>query len=301
MKKRLRNSVTVIFLCLAGMMPLQANADVLSRIRGSSAINLGYLPNASPFTSNVDGKAGGYAIELCAMIVDGIKSQTQMTNLTVHYVEVAQGNGLDEVRQGKIDLLCTPAVETLAARKSVSFSIPVFTAGLTAIVRKDAPNDLIRVLNGEVARTGPTWRATVNQGLSHHTYVVIEGGVTEQWIDERIKTLGVIADVIKVKSIPEGVDLIATGKGSAFFADRRLLLSYAEKSDRANDLQVLDILYDFAPVAMPLARDDEDFRLMVDSSLSRLYKSGDLLKLYTKHFGDMNEVNAMLFKLYALP
>jgi polar amino acid transport system substrate-binding protein len=301
MKQRLWNGITITFLCLAGMVPLQSNADVLSRIRTSSVINLGYLPNASPFTSNVDGKASGYAIELCALIVDGIKSQAQMGNLAVHYVEVAQGNGIDAIRQGKIDLLCTPGVVTLAARKSVSFSIPVFTAGLTAVVRKDAPNDLMRVLSGEVARTGPTWRATMNQGLSHHTYVVIDGGVTEQWIDERIKTLGVIADVIKVKTIPEGVDLVAKKKGSAFFADRRVLLSYAEKSDRANDLQVLDILYDFAPVAMALDRQDEDFRLMVDSSLSSVYKSGEMLKLYTKHFGDMNEVNGMLFKLYTLP
>ncbi|MEB0006692.1 amino acid ABC transporter substrate-binding protein [Pseudomonas sp. RTB3] len=301
MKQRLLNGVTITLLCLAGMTPLQSSADTLSRIRGSSAINLGYLPNASPFTSNVDGKASGYAIELCNLIAERVKAQTQLSSLAIHYVEVAEGNGLDDVRQGKIDLLCTPGVETLAARKSVSFSVPVFTAGLTAVVSKDAPNDLIRVLNGEVAHSGPTWRGTINQGLSHHTYVVMVGGVTEQWIHERIKTLGVIADVITVKNFAEGIDLIARKKASAFFADRRVLLSYAAKSNAANELQVLDTLYDFAPIAMAVDRQDEDFRLMVDSALSSVYRSGEILNIYAKYFGGTNEVNAMLFKLYALP
>lgn len=113
--------------------------------------------------------------------------------------------------------------------------------------------------------------------------------------------LGVIADVITVNNFADGIDLIAQKKASAFFAERSVLLSYAAKSNVADELQVLDTLYDFAPIAMAVDQQDEDFRFMVDSALSRVYRSGEIFNLCTKYFGVSNEVNTMLFKLYTLP
>lgn len=301
MKQHWRKCVIVTFLCVAAAGPLLSEADTLARIRGSSTLKLGYLPNAAPFTANTDGKPVGYMIDVCERLALWIKAQTRLSEMAVSYVEVPQGTGVDEVRQGKIDLMCTPSVQTLSTRKWVSYSVPVFTAGLTALVRKDASSDLLRVLKGEVAHQGPTWRATINRGLSNHRYVVMAGGVTEGWIHERIKSLGVIATVLTVENYAEGVDLVAQKTADAFFADRMVLLNYAAKDNAADEIQVLDVLYDIAPVALPVDRQDEDFRLMVDGGLSDLYRSGDVYRLYAHYFGQPSEASLMLFKLYTLP
>jgi ABC-type amino acid transport substrate-binding protein len=50
-----------------------------------------------------------------------------------------------------------------------------------------------------------------------------------------------------------------------------------------------------------LQRGDEDFRLLVDRALSRLYASEDLHFLYAKWFGEPGEFALEFFRLSALP
>jgi len=296
-----RKHIFVSFLCLVGPFHQESEADTLSRMRESSTLKLGYSPNSAPFSFNINGKPAGYMIDVCQRIAERIKAQSRIIDLAVSFVEIPKGDGVGEVREGKVDLMCTPSVETLSARKFVSYTIPVFTAGLTALVRKDAPGDLLHTLNAKVPNFGPTWRATITRGLSNHSYAVLAGSITEKWIHERINTLGLNATVVTVENYAAGVDLISQKKVSAFFADRMALLSYTLKSSAADEVQVVDALYEVMPVAMVVDRQDEDFRLMVDSSLSDLYRSGSISKLYTSYFGEPTDVNRMMFKLYALP
>jgi hypothetical protein len=51
---------------------------------------------------------------------------------------------------------------------------------------------------------------------------------------------------------------------NVFFADRSILLDAATRSPSAGDLTVLDRLFTYGPLALALARGDEDFRLLVD-------------------------------------
>ncbi len=141
----------------------------------------------------------------------------------MRYQPVTVYEQVSAVSQGKVDILCTPTPPTLERRKTISYAIPIYTAGLSVVVRKDAPESLLNVLNGKVANSGPTWRASINSGLANHTYATIEGGVTEDWIRERMRLLGVIASLVTVANNDEGIKLVADGKADAFFAERMLL------------------------------------------------------------------------------
>ncbi|PPA05802.1 amino acid ABC transporter substrate-binding protein, partial [Pseudomonas sp. MWU12-2312b] len=189
----------------------------------SNTFTLGYLPDLAPFSAQAGDKASGYAIELCLKIADHVKAELGLPDMQVRYQPVSVDDGMTAVSTGKVDILCTPTPPTLARRKHVSYSIPVYTAGLSVVVRKDAPETLLNVLNGNVARTGPTWRATVNHGLSDQTYATIAGGITEAWIRQQMRLLGVVATLITAKNIEAGVNLVAEGKADAFFAERMLL------------------------------------------------------------------------------
>ena len=295
-----------VTLLLAGLLMLSpvlasASSNTLDRVRTSNSLTLGYLPDMAPFSSQQGDKAVGYAIDLCLKVADQIKLGLGLADLQVRYQALDDGESLNAVSSGKVDILCTPTLETLAGRKQVSFSLPIYTAGLAALVREDAPETLLRVLNGEVAHTGPTWRATINSGLANHTYVVTKGGASEAWVLDKVRMLGVIATVVAVDTNEEGVQMIAEGKADAFFSERMLLQSYLAKHQQAGDMKVLERIFEIAPVAMALERGDEDFRLLVDTALSETYHSGALEQIYQRYLGEPGDMMKLMFKVYALP
>lgn len=299
---QLPKPVTLLLAGLVMLSPVLASAsNTLERVRTSNTLTLGYLPDMAPFSSQQGDQAGGYAIDLCLKIADKVKDELGLADLQLRYQALDDAGSIAAVSSGRVDILCTPTLETLALRKSVSFSLPIYTAGMAALVREDASETLIKVLNGEVAHSGPTWRATINRGLANHTYVVTKGGATEAWVRDKMRLLGVIATLVTVDTHEEGVQLVAEGKADAFFSERMLLQSYLAKNKAAGDMMVLPRIFEFAPVAMALERGDEDFRLLVDTALSEAYRSGALEQIYQKNLGEPGEVAKMLFKVYTLP
>lgn len=69
----------------------------------------------------------------------------------------------------------------------------------------------------------------------------------------------------------------------------------------AENLTILDRIIEFAPTAMALDRDDENFRLIVDTALSEMYRSGDIEQAYGKYLGRNNDTSKKLFEVYAIP
>jgi polar amino acid transport system substrate-binding protein len=203
------------------------------------------------------------------------------------------------VEEGRIDLLCGATSDTIKRRERVSFSLPIFVTGTAAILRKDAPPDLLRVLQGQKAYSGPIWRGSINRGLADHTYAVHAGTVTEEWVRERIATLGVIAKVVTVEDHAKGVEMVANKKADAYFADRVILENYATRSKHADELMVLDRYFTLEPLAMAMARNNDDFRLVVDATLSRIFRSGEIVDIFRSYFGDPSEMTLTLFRFVA--
>ena len=57
----------------------------------------------------------------------------------------------------------------------------------------------------------------------------------------------------------------------------------------------------YEPIALASVRGDEDFRLLVDRVLSRLYRSGEIGVIYTKFFGEPDASALEFFRFVALP
>lgn len=295
-------NVTRFLMALAlSCLAMVTSANTLERVRNSHTLVLGFRPDLAPFTNADGNQARGYAIDLCLMIADRLKNELGVPDLDVRYQSVTAAQEVNAVSSGKVDILCTPTAQTVARRKLVSYSIPVYTAGLSVIVRKDANQALLNVLNGHAANTGPTWRATVNRGLANQTYASIEGGVTEEWIRQKMRLLGVIATLTTVSDNNQGLRLVAEGKASAFFSERILLRHEIAKQGEDGQLMLLDRIFEYLPVAMMVDRYDEDFRLLVDSALSEGYRSGAIERNYENYLGGANDMVKSLFKLYTLP
>jgi polar amino acid transport system substrate-binding protein len=293
--------LNVLLVCLFTLISGLAGAGTLERVRESNTFNLGYLPNFGPFSLQSGDNATGFAIELCLKIADKVKTELGLPVLQVRFQPVTTTDGIDAVSSGKVDILCTPMPPTLERRKQVSFSVPIYTAGLSVVVRQNAPDALLNVLNGKVAQTGPTWRATLNHGLANQTFAAIAGGVTEAWIRQQMRLLGVVATLITVDNAEEGLERVAEGKADAFFGERMVLKNLLDHNDSAGTLRLLDRVFEYAPAAMAVDRTDEDFRLLVDTVLSDLYRTGGIEQAYVNYLGGISKTDKKLFRIYAIP
>ena len=301
MNVKLPEANNLLLVCLLTLVPVLADANTLERVRASNTFTLGYLPDYAPFSVQSGDKASGYAIALCLKIADKVKIELGLPGLQIRYQPVTATDEVSAVSSGMVDILCTPTPPTLERRKTVSYSVPIYTAGLSAVVRQEAPEALLNVLNGKVAHTGPTWRATINRGLVNQTFAATAGGVTEAWIRQQMRLLGVVATLVTVESTDAGLKLVAEGKADVFFAERMMLTNLLSTDYSAANLVLLERIFEYAPTAMAVDRDDESFRLLVDTTLSEMYRSGEIEQAYEHYLGGISDTAKKLFKVYAIP
>jgi ABC-type amino acid transport substrate-binding protein len=279
-----------------------AQADTLARIRESGKIRLGHRADARPFSyENESGRAEGYSIALCKEITDAVKAELGLAALGVEDVKVEAGDRFDEVESGKIDLLCGASTDTLERRKKVAFSIPIFPSGISALLRADAPARLRAALEGREPPYRPPWRASLSQALEKRVLSAMKGTNAAEWLVKRRAALDVNAEIVDVASYSEGVQRVLVRSSDAMFGDRAILLEAAARDPSAGALVVLDRQYTYEPIALVSARGDDDFHLLVDRTLSRLYSSGKIWDIYNRYFGKADESTQTFFRLAARP
>ena len=277
------------------------STETLVRVRQTGTLKLGYYVNARPFSyQDESGKPAGYAIVLCQEIAKDVKTELALPSLAVEFVPVGVDR-FDSLQQGRIDLLCGPSVETLARRKEISFSIPIFPGGVGALLRSDAPAQIRDVLDGREAPYRPLWRASIGLGLQGRTFSAVTGTTILSWLSSKRDEFKIDARIVPVESHDAGVQRVLNRSSDVLFGERSVLLDAKKRNPSSKDLVVLDRRFTFEPLAFALARDDEGLRLLVDRSLSRLSRSGEIQNFYKQFFGDLDEGTLAFFRLSAVP
>jgi len=300
MKNNQLNRAGILVIILTLVLPLAAGAQTLERIKSTGTFIAGYVPDQAPFSfAGANSQPEGYAIELCQKIAAALETRLGLPGIKVRYTPAGLESGLAMIADGRIDMLCGAVTDTLKRRERVSFSIPVYTTGIGVLLRRDSPEALVRVLKGGAAHTGPIWRGTINRALARQTYAVHAGTDTEEWLRDKAKTLGVIATVLTVDNHEKGVDLVSGGKADAYFADRVILEYYVSREKGGSKLMILDRYFSYEPLAFALPRADEDLRLLVDATLSKLYRSEEIVGIYKRYFGEPGDMTLKLFRIFA--
>jgi ABC-type amino acid transport substrate-binding protein len=271
----------------AAAAPAPAAQGTLDRVRSSGTLSLGYFVGAKPLSfQDSAGNADGYSVALCREIAAAVKSELGMSDLSVRFVPVA-ADAFDALKDGRIDLMCGPSQPTISRRAMASFSIPVYLGGTSALVRKDAAAALRAKLDGRAPPpTQPVWRGQPQiAGLGERKFVVVPGTASERWLKARLQELGVKSVVTTVPNLAAGVQAVASGGADALLADRSLLVDLVRNDPAGQYLVVGDRNVDFKTVSLAVRRNDEDFLLLVDKTLSRLYRSGKADAVYGKYLG----------------
>lgn len=295
--KRLAGSAAAVLglIYIACSAALPAAAATLDRIKERGHARFGYLADARPFSfRNEDGVADGYAVALCRRIADRLKAQLSQPQLIVEWTPVAFDDRLQDIERGDIDLLCAPTSATLSRREAASFSLPIFPSGNRAVLRADASTALRGALS-ETPNTKAVWRGSpAAKVLEKTSFAVVSGTSTQDWLASRSATLQINARVVPVPDYRTGLQQLLDRKVDVFFGDRTAVLGALPAAARDN-VVVLDRLFTHDPVALALARNDDDFRLLVDKTLSETYPSEEFSAQYAKWFGEFDERTRQFF------
>jgi polar amino acid transport system substrate-binding protein len=274
--------------------------DALNRIRDSGHVRFAYLPQAKPFTSGSGGAAPeGYGVALCERIAAGLKTQLSASALTVDWVPVTVDSASGAVSGGQADVLCTPSNATLARRKSLAFSIPVFAGGIRAVVRDDLAPQVREALEMN-PRERPVWRGTPAQGMVEATrFATVAGTSSEKWLANGIRKFKLNTATVSVPDYASGIKYLMENKIDVFFAQADVAMAAMDEKAMLK-LRILNRQITQEPLALAMPRGDEDLRLAVDTALSGAYSSPEFATLYGKYFGSLDD-NARNFFAWVTP
>ena len=245
------------------LQPLAANT--LDRVREQRAFKIGYRADAKPHSyRNDQGQPAGYVVDLCREVAAAVGQTVQ--NVQTNFVLVPADQRFAAVREGRVDILCDPSSVTLARREQVDFSLPTFLDGASVLSRANRPVERFEDMNGK--RIG-----------------VLTGTTTENTLREGLLGIRSNAIVVPARDHRAGVTLLEEDKIDAYFADRAIIAALLFEGTRPG-FALSKQYFSYETHALALPRNDDAFRLLVDRTLARLYRSGRINAILAKTFGN---------------
>ena len=269
-----------LFALLALFAATAVHAQTLEKIRKQGTINVGYIDGAAPFSfSDPNGDPQGYTVDLCRAVVDGIAAQLKR-GVKPRWVKLTIQNRIDAVRQRKVDLECSTTTWTLTRQQLVDFSLVTFVDG----------GGLLVGAKSETARL---------QDLGGKRIAAIRGTTTEKALRGALARYSVQAEVVPVEKRDDGLTLLRESQVDALAADRTTLIGVVVMSGTAaGNYRLLDQDFSIEQYALMLPRGDHDFRLAVNRVLARVYRSGEIDKIYARWLGPLGPPSVLLSATY---
>ncbi|HYP90701.1 MAG TPA: amino acid ABC transporter substrate-binding protein [Polyangiaceae bacterium] len=258
-----------------------AGAQTLDRIRKQGTVRLGYVEGAAPFSSAENGgEPQGYSVELCRAVVDGLAEQLKRESLPIQWVKLTLQNRIEAVRKKQVDIECGTATWTLSRQQLVDFSLITFVDGGSLLVGAQSEISQLRDLEGK-------------------RIAVIAGTTTEPALRAALERGSVKAELVSIKTRDEGLNLLAKREVEALASDRTALIGLVVMSGGAKgNFKLLDQDFSIEQYALMLPRGDADFRLAVNRVLARIYRSGEIEKIYARWLGPLGPPSVLLSATY---
>lgn len=243
-----------------------AESPTLSKIKSSGALTIGYREASIPFSYlGVDQKPVGFSLDLCAAIVERIKSQLKLDKLTVNYTAVNSSNRIPLIKNGTVDIECGGTANSLTRQKEVSFTVATFVS---------QPRWLAKTASG----------IRNVEGLKGKTVVVTQGSNAVGFANDINSKNNLGMNIVQAKDHAESLLMVDTGRAVAFLEDDILLAGLKAGAPNPDTFAFLAEGYDKLYYGLMLPKDDAEFKAIADAVLKEKMASGEFTKLYDKWF-----------------
>jgi glutamate/aspartate transport system substrate-binding protein len=264
---RISKSLLAFIACALCVAPAVAQDGTLKKIKDSGSITIGHRDASIPFSYYDDQqKPIGFAMDLCAKIVDAVKAELKMPKLDVKYQLVTSANRIPLIANGTVDLECGSTTNNVARQKEVSFAITHFLTANRYVTKKSSGIKSVDDLKGKT--------------------IVSTSGTTniKQATDLNVaKNMGM--NITPANGHPEAFQMVETGRAVAFVMDDILLYTLVASARTPDDYVISsDALSLPEPYGIMMRKDDPAFKKVADGAIAAVYKSGEINKIYAKWF-----------------
>jgi glutamate/aspartate transport system substrate-binding protein len=261
-----RFTVLAALAAFAVALPALAQEGTLKKIKDSGAITIGHRDASLPFSYYDDKQQPiGYAMDLCAKIVDAVKAELKMPNLKTNYQLVTSANRIPLMANGTIDLECGSTTNNVARQEQVWFTMTHFVTANRWVSKKSAKLKTLQDLKGK-------------------TIVSTAGTTNIKQITEINAAQNLGMNIISANGHPEAFQMVETGRAVAFVMDDILLAGLAAQSRSPKDYEISSVALSVEPYGIMVRKDDKAFKDVADKALSQVYKSGQINAIYSKWF-----------------
>lgn len=271
----------LVLLLALQSLALCAAADTLARIKAAKAINVAYSPDSIPFSFTDKTGPAGYSIDICKRVLAQVGRRVGNPNLKVNWLPGQTAERLKMVASGKADLECGNTTQTLARMANVDFSSLIFLEMGGIVSRVDANVEHLGDMGGR-------------------KIVVLKGTTTEARLRDALQAKLINAEVVPVNDAAEGVAKLEAAEADAYAGDRIKLLGLLSQAKDPARFIFLDDSISYEPYALALPRNDSAFRLEVNRALSQVYRSGEIVSIYTAWLGSLGQPPDLIKAMYIL-
>ncbi|RFB71189.1 MULTISPECIES: amino acid ABC transporter substrate-binding protein [unclassified Herbaspirillum] len=238
----------------------------LKKIKEKGVLVLGVRDSTKPFSYLNDKQSyEGYAVDLCLAIAKNIQRKLGMSQLNISMLPVTSSSRIPLIQNGTVDIECGNTTNTAERQNIVEFSPTYYVSGSRILSKRSSNITTLADLRGK--------KLAINSGTTHIKMV--------STLNDEQK-LGI--DIIASRDTAEGMLLVETGRAAAFINDDIVLASLAGGSKISNELVVGKEALSVEPFGLIYRKNDPAFKQIVDTSISTIFKSGDINKIYAKWF-----------------
>jgi ABC-type amino acid transport substrate-binding protein len=245
--------------------PLKGRLKV---IHDTATLRLAYRTDSRPFSFlDARGQPTGYTIELCERIGKSIARDLGLPSLAITWVPVDASTRFQAVIDGAADMECGSSTVSLSRMKVVDFSSIVFADS-----------------TGVLARAGT---GIINfESVAGKRIGVVPGSTNSQAIRDQLDRRHLDATLVEFSDRAAGFAALTHGDVDGFATDKLVLLALMQTVNR-RDFIILPDELSFEPFAIVLPHGDSAFRLAVNTGLAKIFRTGDILQIYSKYFRDI--------------
>lgn len=254
-------------MALASQASAEELTGTLAKVKELGYITIGHREASIPF-SYIDDKQRpiGFAMDICAKIVDAVKRELKLDKLEVRYQLVTASSRIPLLANGTIDLECGNTTNNAERQKQVSYTNTHFLTASRFLSKVDSNIRSIGDLRGKTI-VSPAGSTNIKQALDFNTRLNL--GMT----------------IIPAQDQGEAFLMVETGRAVAFVQDDVILagLIAISKDPKAYAISE-DAFSKPEPYGIMLRKDDVAFKQVADAATAALYKSPEGAALYAKWF-----------------
>jgi ABC-type amino acid transport substrate-binding protein len=249
----------------AAAQPLEGRLKV---VHDTGTLRIAYRTDSPPFSFlDAQGRPTGYTIELCERIGKSIERELALPSLAITWVPVDASTRFQAVIEGSADMECGSSTVSLSRMRMVDFSSIVFA---------DSTGVLMRVGAGIVNF----------ESVAGKRIAIVPGSTNSQAVRDQLERRRLDATLVEFSDREAGFVALTRGDVDGFATDKLVLLALMQRVNRRDFILLPDDL-SFEPFAIVLPRSDSAFRLAVNTGLAKIFRTGEILTIYSKYFRDI--------------